>query len=61
EGSGIGGGGGRGGRGGGRGGPGSTSGPRFDAGPGGINPNATVGRGSRSSRLGSTRPANGGS
>jgi type II secretory pathway pseudopilin PulG len=60
-GSGGGGAGGQGGRGGGRGGPGSTSGPRFEAGPGGINPNATVGRGSRSSRLGSTRPANGGS
>lgn len=54
-------GGGRGGRGGGRGGPGGTSGPRFEAGPGGINPNATLGRGSRSSRLGATRPANGGS
>ena len=54
-------GGGRGGRGGGRGGPGATSGPRFEAGPGGINPNATLGRGSRSSRLGATRPANGGS
>ena len=50
-----------GGRGGGRGGPGTTSGPRFEAGPGGINSNATLGRGSRSSRLGSTRPANGGS
>ena len=54
-------GGGRGGRGGGRGGPGGTSGPRFEAGPGGINSNATLGRGSRSSRLGATRPANGGS
>ena len=52
--------GGRGGRGGGRGGPGGTSGPGFEAGPGGINPNATLGRGSRSNRLGSTRPASGG-
>lgn len=58
EGSGIGSGG-RGG-GGGRGGPGTPSGTRFEAGPGVVNPNATLGRGSRSNRLGNTRPANGG-
>jgi uncharacterized membrane protein YgcG len=49
-----------GGGGGGRGGPGTSSSPGFQLGPGSFNPGATVGRGSRSNRLGNTRPANGG-